>query len=319
MQTPHDKFFKKSISRKETAQGFLEHYLPQDLLTKIDLTTLKIDKDSFTNNDLEEYFSDTVYKAKLAGKESYLCFLFEHKSYPYFDITLQLLKYMLRIWKLKREQGVEKLPLIVPMLIYHGRNKWDIGLKLSDIIEEVPFEAKEYLPDFKYILFDLSNYSKEEIKGTGQMRVFVDVLSAVFQDDFEEKLYDAIKVLKQLEKQNKALNYFQTVVKYIMEADVIDASLSDVKEIANRVSKQKGEEVMSIAEKLREEGMEEGIEKGQGLGMAKLIEKQLFNKFKSIPEEYKEKLEKQDQEKLEVIGTKILEMDNIEELEEYLN
>ena len=88
---------------------------------------------------------------------------------------------------------------------------------------------------------------------------------------------------------------------------------------------------MSIAEELKEEGiekglqegiekgLEKGLEKGQGLGMAKLIEKQLYNKFKSIPEEYKEKLEEQEPEKLEVIGTKILEMDNIEELEDYLN
>ena len=77
MQTPHDKFFKKSISYKETAQGFLENYLPQNLLNKIDLTTLEIIKDSFTDDELEEYFSDTIYKADLEGKESYLCFLFE--------------------------------------------------------------------------------------------------------------------------------------------------------------------------------------------------------------------------------------------------
>ena len=91
------------------------------------------------------------------------------------EFILQLLKYMLRIWKLKKEQGIKKLPLIVPLLIYHGRTEWNVGLRLSDIIEEVPSEAKEYLPDFKYVLFDLSQYSREEIKGTGQMRVFLDV------------------------------------------------------------------------------------------------------------------------------------------------
>ena len=256
MNNPHDKFFKKSISKKETAKGFLKHYLPNDLLAKIDLNTLQIEKDSFTNEELEEYFSDTVYKAKLDEKESYFCFLFEHKSYPDAQITLQLLKYMLRIWELKKEQKTEKLPLIVPLLIYHGRDDWNIGVKLSDIVEVIPPEAEEYLPDFKYILFDLSSYSKEEIKGTGQMRVFIDVLSAVFQDDFEEKFHDAISVLKQLEEQNKAIDYFQTVVKYIMEADAIDTNLEEVTKIVNRVSKEKEGEIMSIAEELRKEERE---------------------------------------------------------------
>lgn len=167
MNNPHDKFFKKSISKKETAKGFLEHYLPHDLLAKIDLNTLQIEKDSFADEELEEY-----------------------------------------------------------------------------------------LPDFKYILFDLSNYSKEEIKNTGQMKVFINVLSAVFQDDFEEKLYDAISVLKQLEEQDRSIDYFQTVVKYILEADAVDRDLEEVTKIVNRVSKERSEQVMSIAEKLREEERE---------------------------------------------------------------
>lgn len=258
MQTPHDKFFKRSMNRKEIAEGFLKEYLPPGLLAQIDLETLELEKDSFVDEELEEHFSDMVYKAKLGEKESYLCFLLEHKSYPYSNITLQLLRYMLKIWNLKDEQDTEQLPLIVPMLIYHGKNEWNIGLKLSDIVEAVPKEAEDYLPDFKYILFDLSDYSKENIKGAGQMRVFVDVLSAVFRDDFEVNLYDAIKVLKELEEQDKALDYFQTIVRYIIEADVVDADLKAVEKIATQVSKEKGAEVMSIAEELRAEGKKEG-------------------------------------------------------------
>ena len=89
------------------------------------------------------------------------------------------------------------------------------------------------------------------------MRVFVDVLSAVFQGDFDEKLYDAIKVLKKLEEQNKALDYFKTVIKYIIEADAVDVNFEDVEKIVEKVSKEKGEEVMSIANELKKEGKRE--------------------------------------------------------------
>ena len=113
------------------------------------------------------------------------------------------------------------------------------------------------MPNFKYILFDLSNYSKEEIKGAGQMRVFVDVLSAVFQDDFEEKIYDAVRVLEKLEKKNKAVGYFKTVIKYIIGTDKIDINLNEVEKIVSQVSKAKEGEIVSIAEELKEEGKKE--------------------------------------------------------------
>ena len=68
-----------------------------------------------------------------------------------------------------------------------------------------------------------------------------------------------------------------------------------------------------------EKGIEKGKEEGKGLGMAALIEMQLVSKFKSIPDEYSEKLKDLSEAKLRVIGSKVLEMEDIEELEDYLN
>ncbi|MCK8816016.1 Rpn family recombination-promoting nuclease/putative transposase [Natroniella sulfidigena] len=319
MKTPHDKFFKRSLEQKETAKDFLEHYLPSGLLTKIDMTSLEIEKDSFVDDELAEHFSDIVYKANLAEKESYLCFIFEHKSYKYSNITLQLLRYMINVWSLKKEQGADKLPLIVPMLIYHGKYEWDIGLKLSDIVEEVPIEAEVYLPDFEYILFDLSAYDKGEIKEICQMRVFVEVLSAIFQGDFEEKLLEALKVLDELEKQNKAIGYFKIIVRYIMETDAVDAGLEDVKRISEQVSKEKGGEVMSIAEKLKEEGKEEGKIEGKMEQLQETAFKLLTRKIGRLPKEYKESLKELDKEELEIVIDEVFNIEKLDDIDKYLN
>ena len=47
-----DRFFRESFGRREIAQDFLRHQLPEDLLAEIDLETLAIDKDSYVSKEL---------------------------------------------------------------------------------------------------------------------------------------------------------------------------------------------------------------------------------------------------------------------------
>lgn len=65
----------------------------------INVNTLEPQKDSYINKDLEESFSDLLFKVDINEKEGYLYFLFEHKSYEDKGIAFQLLKYMVEIWK----------------------------------------------------------------------------------------------------------------------------------------------------------------------------------------------------------------------------
>ena len=100
---------------------------------------MELEKDTMIEEELKDVFSDLIYKVSLNGKDAYLYFLFEHKSYPYKKIALQLLKYIRSIWELKMKQGEkEKLPLIIPLVFYHGRLKWNIGLRLSDLLDDIP-------------------------------------------------------------------------------------------------------------------------------------------------------------------------------------
>lgn len=306
------------MEEKEVAKDLIQKYLPSDVLAKVDMQSLEIEPESFVDEELAEHFSDVVYKAKLSGRTSCLCFIFEHKSYKYPDITLQLLRYIMNIWLLKIKQEVDKLPVVLPILIYHGETQWDIGLKLSDIVEEVPRELEAYLPDFEYILLDLSGYTNGEIEEICQMRVFVEVLAAIYKDDFEERVFKALKVLDKLEKENKAVGYFKIILKYLIETDAVDTSLEDVKKISEKVSKEKGGEVMSIAEELREEGIEEGIEKGEVKQLKKTVLKLLTRKIGRLPKDYKTSLKELDKEELEIVSDAIFDIENLDDLDKYL-
>ncbi len=47
---PHDHYFKEIFTHKENAVDFVQHYLPQEVVKLLDVTTLEISKDSFVDS-----------------------------------------------------------------------------------------------------------------------------------------------------------------------------------------------------------------------------------------------------------------------------
>jgi predicted transposase/invertase (TIGR01784 family) len=273
----HDKFFKRTMADKKIARNMLENYLPEQILKLINLEDMELKKDSMIEKELKDIFSDLIYKVKLNGKKAYLYFLFEHKSYPYKKIALQLLKYMRNIWDLEMEQGKQgKLPLIIPLVFYHGRKKWNIGLSLSDILDDIPDELKNYIPEFKYLLYDFSLYSEQEITGRIELKIFLQALRYIFTDIelFKEEIKGLIELFEELTDKKTAVEYFETVIRYIMKArEGIDEK--ELIKIASEVSSERGEAIMTIAEKLRMEGIKEGINKGINKGKMEIAKNML--------------------------------------------
>ena len=61
--SPHDKFFKEVFTRRGTAEEFLRNYLPGEVAGLLDWSSLEPAKDSFVDKELQEYFSDLLFKA----------------------------------------------------------------------------------------------------------------------------------------------------------------------------------------------------------------------------------------------------------------
>ncbi|EHQ90635.1 Rpn family recombination-promoting nuclease/putative transposase [Desulfosporosinus youngiae] len=275
---PHDKFFKETLSDLRTTQDFLQNYLPQELLEFMDLETVTLHKDSFIEKELEETFSDLLFQTKINHKDSYLYLLFEHKSYPSPKVALQLLKYMLNIWELKTAgRPAAKLPVIIPLVVYHGQARWNSPLKLSGLIEDyeqLPLAVANCLPDFSYLLYNISAYSNADIKGSMKLQIFLKLLRDIFEEDygvFLKTLQESLRALDELEKQDKESEYFETFIRYIMNARN-DLEFQTVYDLAKEISLERSEVLMTIAEKLITEGMERGLEEGMEKGKLEVAE-----------------------------------------------
>ena len=62
IQNPHDKFFKETFGKVEVAKDFLNNYLPDSIMRIVEMDTLEPQKDSFINKELQEVFSDMLFR-----------------------------------------------------------------------------------------------------------------------------------------------------------------------------------------------------------------------------------------------------------------
>lgn len=285
---PHDRFFKEVLSREEAARDFILHYLPADIVALLDIDSLETRKDSFVDKDLKEHFSDLLCAVNLKGEGSaYVYMLFEHKSFSDPLISLHLLRYMVRIWEHALKQGEARpLPPIIPVVIYHGRVQWRVGLEFCNLFN-LPGELEGLVPNFRYLLCDLSRYNDEEIKGAVTLRAGLLLLKHIFSEDIGERLPEILKLLSRLLEKRSGLEYLETILRYAASgSDKIREE--DIESAVREVLREKGGDIMpTVAEKWIEQGMRQGMQQGMQQGFLQALREALIevleDRFETVP------------------------------------
>jgi predicted transposase YdaD len=202
------------------------------------------------------------------GSQGFIYVLFEHKSYYDKFVHLQLLEYMVKIWRLHIKQHEEKpvrLPIVIPLLVCHGRKEWPENTeRLSSLLSGPVEELAGYIPDFGFELYDLHRYSDDQIKGTIMSRVILLLFKYIFTPQLHHKLPEIFSLLRTLRGKETGQQYIEVVFRYLTSAlEDDEVSVKQMKEIAEKViSKETGEYIMTLAEKLRNEGEVKGEIKG---------------------------------------------------------
>jgi len=273
---PHDRFFKNIFSHEEYAREFLENYLPEEIKKLLDLNTLIIFKESFIEKELREYFSDLLYRIDIKRQIAFIYLLFEHKSRPDPLTAFQLLRYMVKIWGLLIKQGQvhTKLPIIIPLVIYHGASAWRIDTRFTGLFCPPDDSLRVYIPDFNYMLYDISHLSDDGIKGAVMLRVSLLVLKYIFTPELKEKLAAIFSLLKDLKSKKTGLEYLETLLRYIINAT--DKITKEDLQKAIESIPEGGDIMPTIAEQWIEEGYKKGIQQGMQQGIKQGIRQGLL-------------------------------------------
>ncbi len=146
----------------------------------------------------------------------------------------------------------------------------------------MPEPLKRFIPNYEYLFYDFSPYSAEEIRGGVELRIFISILNAIFKEEkeFLATVTRSMQALEELDRGQKATDYLETMVRYIINARD-DMSYIDMHDAVKNVSPKGGELLMTIAEKLINEGMEKGMDIGLEMALTAL---EAFREGKDLEE-----------------------------------
>jgi predicted transposase/invertase (TIGR01784 family) len=163
---PHAALVHRTFTQLDHARSELRALLPESILAICDLDSLAVEPGSYVDRRFAQSYSDLLYSVRIAGETALVYVLFEHQSKVHPTMVLRLLDYMVRIWKRRARTHGPALPPIIPVVLHHSDTGWTAARSLHAMIRFPPgaeAELGRLIPDFTFLLDDLSRQSDEEL------------------------------------------------------------------------------------------------------------------------------------------------------------
>lgn len=147
----------------------MQALLPPDLVRRLDLSTLTIERGSYVNASLQWRHSDLLLSTQLDGRDSFVYILAEHQSRTDPLMAFRMLHYMVLIWDdyVRENPDAKRLPAILPVVVHHNHRAWSAPTEPSELIDLDPASAeaaREYLPRFRFLLDDLAKVDEDALR-----------------------------------------------------------------------------------------------------------------------------------------------------------
>jgi predicted transposase/invertase (TIGR01784 family) len=254
----HDALFKRFLTHKETAQDFLTVHLPAHLRKLCDLETLKLESGSFIDDDLRACYSDVLYSVSMRDKPGYLYALIEHQSSPDKHMAFRLMRYSVAAMQRHLEAGNRSLPLVIPILFYHGSvSPYPGSLCWLDEFDDPVLAGQLYSAAFP--LVDVTVIPDEQIIEHKRIALLELLQKHIRQRDLTLILDKLVTTLLPGYTTAQQLN---TAIHYLIGTGNTPAPVAFLRQLALRTPQHK-DALMTIAEHLEELGRRKGFRQGR--------------------------------------------------------
>lgn len=272
---PHDRFFRAAFSQLPVVKDFLRNFVPQELIQNLKLDSLTQVEASYLDKRLKEHLSDVVYDCQYGEEQVTITLLFEHKSYLTNLPWLQLLRYLLNAYDSQRRNHpkAKSLNPVIPIVVYHGEKGWEVKPIHQDFIG-IDHRLRPFIPEFSYLLTDLSEYSESqlmEMESNWVKHAFLALKLSRRQGLFN-RLAFILQGMSMNPENEPIANFIDLIIVYLFQASDLEDKLLEKIESLDVPLKEK---VMTIYDSIYDDaikkglktGIDKGIEQGRELGI----------------------------------------------------
>ena len=294
----HESLAKAMFSRVEYAAAEFRYALPPAVVEQLDLDALKLCPGSFVSDELRKQHTDLLYSVPLDGEEAFIYLLLEHQSKVDKLMPYRLWQYVGAIWEwyLADHEGATTLPVVIPVVLHHSEKGWTAPTSIGELFalnDEVRSTLGEYLPALRLVLDDLSTQADDELRSRAMSAVPKLALWALknarHAPDLVALLHDWVEVVRQVATAPNGVRALAMILRYILDHSDTDPTVLR-SFLVNTAGEQAREAFMTGAEKLRQEGREQGRDEA----LRDMLFELLSQRFGDLPEQTRQRIEQAD-------------------------
>ena len=156
----HDIAHKEFYSHPENIKDLLQGFVALDCIEQFDFSSLERENTSFVAKENTERHDDIIWKLRWQDKWVYIYLLIEFQSDVDETMPVRIMSYVsllylyllgnknLEYWKEK------KLPVVLPIVLYNGKDIWNVPKNIQDMFKETKEELQKFVPKASYYFID---------------------------------------------------------------------------------------------------------------------------------------------------------------------
>jgi len=333
----HDRSYKQLFSHPVMVRDLLEGFVREDWLTQLDYASLERVPSTYVSSSLHERANDMVWRARWGDDSIYIYLQLEFQSTVDAFMAIRVLTYIGLLYenliKSKAVRTGERLPAVIPIVLYNGAALWSAEHEVTPLIQTGPKALQIYRPQARYLLLDEARYHDSELSSMRNLAAAVFRLeNSRTSVQIGEVLTALVEWLKDPEQDSLRRAFViwtrRTILTRIPDAPVDE--IHDLAEMRTMVvslshewkAEARREGLAEGREEGRQQGRREGRQQGrqeghrQGLqeGEVTLLLRQLRKRFGELPDWVRTRLNEATTEQLEHWGEELLQAESLDAL-----
>jgi len=267
----HDESYKLFFSHPQMITDLLRGFVHESWVGELDWNTLEAVKSSFVSDNLRRREEDVIWRVRWREQWLYIYILlaFQSQVDPFMAVRVMVYLGLLYQDLIKREKlkSGDRLPPVLPIVLYNGGNRWSAAEELSNLITVVP-ELATYRPQLRYLLLDEGRLSEAELSSRNLVAALFRLENSRTREDIQQVLTCLLEWLEGTE-QDSLRRAFTVWLKQVLLPKRLPAvsipQLSELQEVKTMLA----ETVQKWYDEATAKGLMEGMAKGLTEGMAK--------------------------------------------------
>ena len=302
----HDESYKLLFSHPQLVKDLLTGVVPEPWVQHVDFSTLEKVSGTFVADDLRDREDDVIWRVRWQGQWLYVYLLLEFQRTVDWFMGVRLVTYRGLLYQDLIRSGRlgpgDKLPPVVPIVLYNGKERWNAPLELSNLLADHPEGLEHYRHPGSYLVLDEGALAGSEVADVRNLATVVFQLeNSRSTDDLRAVLTRLVEWLAADEQEGLRRSFTVWIKRVLLPARLPGIDLPEVTNL-QEVNAMLAERVMEWTEDWKnqgiEQGIEQGIKKGRKEGEVAMLLRQAERKYGALSDAHRLKIAEADADTL---------------------